>query len=495
MKPMESYETIEFRESIRIPESLLRSLNLEQLASELWAPLSTDGDTATVVAALPGSAVEEQARRTLGVKHIEFRVALPQDIVRIIEHNRDLNPGFPPAGGRTPLAVVRTLLAEVRLRYSQDRIVLGKGRTGLAFLRTGISFITVALVLFRVFGLGWMLPVEILLIAAGAIMAADGFAWYLPVRRHRGEPSDFRCTAPTGGTTVLQAPTAETGHHFSRSDPVAGAAALRADWGNLSPIMRRRFLASDRTDLAEERTALACLRTGMARARTGLAFTRSGVALIGVGVALLLQFPTGPWTVLDWTLIVLGVGAALEGFHWYLPGRAAGSAGERSVRNAKHAVGVWDLFFPPVHAAPAPAPGEIPTYLRRPSWPGIWGTTGLALERTVLADRRNVMARLRTVMARSRTGLALVRTGMSIAGVGFGLLVYFGAISTVWTVFNLVLAAVGLALIADGLYWHLPAERIRREFPYCFGEMEIVLPDYGRPAAKWQKVSFSDGDA
>lgn len=491
---MGSCEAIEFRESIRIPESLLRGLNPEMLAAELWAPLSSNGESATVVAASPGPAVEEQARRVLGAKHIEFRVARPADIVRIIEHSQDLNPGFPPAGGRTPLAVVRTLLAEVRLRYSQDRIVLGKGRTGLAFLRTGISFITVALVLLRVFGLGWMLPVEMLLIVVGVSMGADGLAWYLPARRHRGEPSDFRCTTPTGGTTVLQAPTAETGHHFIRSAPVAGAAALRADWGNLSPIMRRRFLASDRTDLAEERTALACLRTSMARARTGLAFTRTGIALIGLGVALLLQFPTGTWTVLDWTLIALGVGAALEGFHWYFPGRSAGSEGSRSVRNAEHAVNVWDLFFPPVHAAPAPAPGEIPTYLRRPGRPGIWGTTGLALERTVLADRRNVMARLRTVMARSRTGLALVRTGMSIAGVGFGLLVYFGAMSTSWTVFNLALAAVGLALIADGLYWHLPAERMRRELPYCFGDLEIALPEYGRPAAEWKKASFSDGD-
>ena len=489
---MVSCEAIEFRESIRIPESVLRGLNPEQLSSELWVPLSVDEGRATVVAASPGPAVEEQARRVLGVKNIEFRVALPEDIVRIIEHSRDLNPGFPPAAGRTPLAEVRTLLAEVRLRYSQDRIVLGKGRTGLAFLRTGIAFITVSLVLLRVFGLGWMLPIEILLIAVGVSMAADGFSWYLPTRRHRGEPLDFRATTPSGGTTVLQAPTAESVHRFVRSTPVAGAAALRAGWGNLSPIMRRRFLASDRTDLAEERTALACLRTGMARARTGLAFTRTGIALVGLGVALLLQFPAGPWTVLDWALIALGLGAAVEGFYWYFPGRRAGSEGERSVQKAKHAVGVWDLFFPPAHAAPAPAQGEIPVYLRRPCWPGIWGTTGLALERTVLADRRNVMARLRTVMARSRTGLALIRTGISIAGVGFALLVYFGAIATSWTVFNLALAAVGLILIADGLYWHLPAERMRRELPYCFGELEITLPDYGRPAAEWKKAAFSD---
>jgi len=491
---MGSCEAIEFRESIRIPESLLRTLNLDRLASERWAPLSVNGDSATVIAATPGPAVEEQARLALGVKNIEFRIALPEDVVRIIEHSRDLNPGFPPAGGRTPLAVVRTLLAHVRLRYAQDRVVFARGRTGLTYVRTGISFVTVALLLLRVFGPGWMLPAEILLIATGVLMGADGLAWYLPTRRHRGEPLDFRATTPTGGTTVLQAPTAESGHRFTRSAPIAGAAELRANWGNLSPIARRRFLACDRADLAEERTEHSCLRTAMARARTGLSFTRTGITLIGLGVALLLQFPTGSWTVLDWTLIILGVGAALEGFHWYLPGRRAGSEGERSVRKAERAVGIWDLFFPPVHAGLSPAPGEIPMHLRRPSRPGIWGTTGLALERTVLADRRSVMARLRTVMARSRTGLALVRTGVTIASIGFGLLVYFGEVSVGLTIFDVVLMVVGLALIADGLYWHIPAERIRRQFPYCFGDMEIALPDYGRPAASWNKVSLSDAE-
>jgi uncharacterized membrane protein YidH (DUF202 family) len=493
MKPIESCKAIEFRESIAIPEPLLRRLNLDWLASELWAPLGTKGDTATVVAAMPGPAVEEQARRALGVKNIEFRVALPEDIVRIIEHSRDLNPGFPPTGGRTPLAMVRTLLAYVRLRYAQDRVVLAKGRTGLAYLRTGISFITIALLLLRVFGLGWMLPGEILLMAVGVLMGADGLAWYLPTRRHRGEPWDFRATTPTRGTTVLQAPTPDTGR-FTRSAPVAGAAELRADWNNISPVMRRRFLASDRADLAEQRTEHSCLRTAMARARTGLAFTRTGVVLVGLGIAMLRQFHTGPWTVLDWTLIALGLGAVLEGFRLYLPGRRAAGEGLRAVRRAEGALGIWDFFFPPVHAALSLAPGEIPMHLRRPSRPGIWGTTGLALERTVLAERRNVMAHLRTIMARSRTGLALVRTGVSIASVGFGLLVYFGNVSTGWTVFDVVLVVYGLVLIVYGYCWYAPAERLRRELPYCFGELEIAVPDYGRPAASWKKVSLSDDE-
>jgi hypothetical protein len=35
------------------------------------------------------------------------------------------------------------------------------------------------------------------------------------------------------------------------------------------------------------------------------------------------------------------------------------------------------------------------------------------------------------------------------------------------------------------------AERIRKQFPYCFGEMEIAIPDYGKPARSWGKVVFS----
>jgi uncharacterized membrane protein YidH (DUF202 family) len=186
---------------------------------------------------------------------------------------------------------------------------------------------------------------------------------------------------------------------------------------------------------------------------------------------------------------------ASEGFHWYLPGRRAGEVGYDSVLKSHKKSSIWDFVFPPVHKTsevkevhPSPPPVK-PTHA-----PGIWATTGLALERTVLADRRNVMARLRTVMARSRTGLAFIRTGMSVFGVGTGLMVFFGTSNAAWTVFNSALLFTGLAFIIDGMYWHLPAERIRRQFPYCFGEMEIILPDYGRPARSWGKVVFDHDD-
>ncbi len=127
--------------------------------------------------------------------------------------------------------------------------------------------------------------------------------------------------------------------------------------------------------------------------------------------------------------------------------------------------------------------------------PGIWATTGLALERTVLAERRNVMARLRTVMARARTGYAFIRTGLSILMVGVAFIFSFHGGGVGWALFEAAMVVGGLALVADGIYLNVPAERYRRQFPYCSGDMEIGVPDYGMPVRRWQKVVFSNDPA
>ena len=105
------------------------------------------------------------------------------------------------------------------------------------------------------------------------------------------------------------------------------------------------------------------------------------------------------------------------------------------------------------------------------------------------------MARVRTAMAVSRTGMAFVRTGMSIASVGAGLLVYFGTASTAWTAVNAALILAGLVLIIDGYRWIVPAERIRKEYPYCFGGMELTVPDYGKTSRTWGTVVFDHEEA
>jgi len=483
---------VEYDERIMISQHITRRMDMERLKRALWVPLSVLHDRAEVIIYDPeDTRVIEDIKSVLGVSSMECIIALPSDLVRIIENNQDLNPNFPPEAGRTPLAKVRTFLAERRSLFACHRTSFAKGRTGLAFLRTGISFIAIAVVLFRIFGIGYLTVVEALLLASGIMMAVDGLIWYIPARKIGKKKSAFSRTEPTRGTTLLTVSNTGDTPVFARSAPVGGADKLREGWNNLSPVMRRRFLAGDRTDLAEERTLLAWYRTLMARARTGLAFARTGIAFAGLGIALLRQFHAGPWTSFDVALIATGVLMAAEGFYWYFPGRHAGKEGFASVRKTGEKWNIWDFVFPLAHKHPGSENTYAELSVKASHAPGIWATTGLALERTLLAERRNVMARLRTVMARSRTGMAFMRTGMSISAVGGGLLVYFGAGNISWMIFNVVLVVCGLVLIADGLYWHLPAEKIKKQFPYCFGDMEITIPDYGIPARNWQKVIFN----
>jgi uncharacterized membrane protein YidH (DUF202 family) len=485
---------VEYDQNVMASYFLTKRLDMERLKGALWFPLSAAQGRAEVIAYRPDDpSVIEDIKRTLKIDRIEFLVALPSDLIRIIENNFDVNPNFPTSAGRTPLAKVRTFLADRRSMFSCYRTSFARARTGLSFIRTGISFMTVALVLLRIFGIGYLTIFEALLFAAGIIAVVDGLLWYIPTRMKGRKLLGCASTEPTWGTTILEVSNPESNPIFTRTESIKGADKLRTDWSSLSPVMRRRFLAGDRTDLAEERTTLACYRTLMARARTGLAFTRTGIGFVGIGIALLRlrEFYAGPWPLFGTSLILIGILIVAEGFYWYIPGRRAGVIGFESVKKVESKKNIWDFVFPPVHKHPGSEDiyHNIPV---KPSYsPGIWATTGLALERTLLADRRGVMARLRTVMARSRTGMAFVRTGMSISGVGMVLLVYFGARNVTWTLFDIALIIAGLIFIADGLYWHIPAEKIKKQFPYCFGEMEVVIPDYGKPARYWRKVIFS----
>lgn len=483
---------VEYEESLIASYFLTLRLDLEKLKRGLWFPLSVREKRAEVIAYRPDDPrVTEDIKKTLGVDHIDFRVALPHDIIRIIEHNFDVNPHFAGCGGRTPLARVRTFLAYHRSTYAHYRTLFAKGRTGLAFIRTGVAFIVIALLFLRVLGAGFYSLMEAPLLVAGIVMVYDGIKWYLPSRKIAAKPIDAACTEPTWGTCVLKADVTDGPPAISRTGEMKGAAELRAGWENLSPVMRRRFLASDRTDMAEERTSLAGHRTKLARVRTGLAFARTGIAFTGLGIGLMRQFHASRWTIFDVSLIVIGVMMSLEGFHWYFGGRKAGHEGFRSVLAVLKKETIWDLMFPLVHKRFGPGKDRPTPPVTADQKPGVWATTGVALERTVLADRRGVMARLRTVMAVARTGMAYVRTGMSIVSVGAGLMVYFGTASTVWTIFNALLIIGGLTLIIDGYRWIIPAERMRKEYPYCYGDMEITIPDYGKPAREWGTAVFN----
>ena len=482
---------IEYRENINGPAEVLRRLDLEQLKSEGWFPHVVAADRARVIACAPTAALARAIGERLGVAAVEFVVTLPADLIRIIEHNQDLNPGFPPPAGRTPLAKVRTYLAARRSLLAHYRTLMGKSRAGLAFVRTGFSYITIAILFFRFVGGGFWLFFEVPLLLFGLYLAIRSLWSYLPSRKVSTALPACGMTEATGGTTVLTVANVEGMPTFARIGPVPGAAQLREGWSSLSPVMRRRFLASDRTDLAEERTELACLRTRMAKVRTGLAFVRTGNALIGFGFGLMRQFPSGAWHAFDIGLASIGGVMVAEGLFWYLRGRPAGVRSLDSVKRGNARETLWDFFVPHRHPVAGTLQHPTPLPVSRSQTPGIWATTGLALERTMLAERRNVMARLRTTMARARTGFSFIRTGLSISLVGAVFAVSLPHAGLGWVVVEALMMLVGLLLIIDGLIWSLPAERSKREFPYCFADMEIVVPDYGVPCRAWKKAVFS----
>lgn len=482
---------VEYNEDITVSLNVLRHVEPENLKASLWMPLSVYNEKAEVIAYMPEDRLlAGKIKEVLGVDEIEFKVGLPDDIIRIIENNFDLNPDFPPTAGRTPLAKVRTYLADRRSMLAGQRTSLARGRTGLAFLRTGIAFVAISVTLFRMFGVGYLSIIEALFLVGGAAAVLDGLKWYLPVRKKARKVMDYLSVQPPPGFTSLQVSNPGEDPTFTRSGVVESAEDLRARWGKLSPVERRRFLANDRTDLAEERTVLASLRTRMAKARTGLAFARTGIAFSALGIALLRQFHTSRWTLFDIALIFAGALMAFEGILWYFPGRRAGKAGLRAILKAEEGKSIWDSAFPPFYKLDSLCLPPV----KACHAPGVWATTGLALERTVLADRRNIMARLRTIMARSRTGMAFIRTGISLSVIGSGLLIYFGASNLAWTIFDLALVLAGLILIIDGVQWHVPAEKTKAQFPYCFSDMEISMPDYSLPGRNWKKAVFSHDD-
>ena len=101
----------EYDEGIKASQDVLLRLDLERLKAARWFPLTLGQDNIKVITYDPASPrVIGDIKNTTGAKSIEFQVALPSDIVRIIENNQDVNPHFPQSSGRTQLAKVRTFL-------------------------------------------------------------------------------------------------------------------------------------------------------------------------------------------------------------------------------------------------------------------------------------------------------------------------------------------------------------------------------------------------
>ncbi len=83
----------------------------------------------------------------------------------------------------------------------------------------------------------------------------------------------------------------------------------------------RTLLARQRTFLAEKRTTMSQQRTSLAKARTELAFIRTGVAMIALGSALARYFGIGWWSIMDGSIMLLGIVMVGLGIYFYLPTR------------------------------------------------------------------------------------------------------------------------------------------------------------------------------
>lgn len=479
--------TVYFDEALAPSESLVGAIDLERLKGLGWIPLRREDGWAWVVTSREDSAeVRREAAAMLAVERVSVSLAHAAAVHRFMEHAQDLNPGFPLIAGRTILARTRTFLAARRSQLSSYRTLLSRGRTGLAMLRTGLALLTVSLVVLKVFGLGPAAVPEAVLALCGAVMAVDGLRWYIPARR-LARPM----RAPVGPGAEITVPYSrlENGRIvITRSAQVPGAAEWVRDCERHTPVMRRRFLALERTELAMERTRQAFFRTVMSKSRTGMALVRTGISLSGLGIAFLRNLHAQHLDMLGLALVGVGVALTLEGMYWYVSGHKAGQASLDEAEQAGEKSDAWSMLLPP----PVREQGDqrsrcVPMVLPGSS-PGIWGTTGLALERTLLAERRNVMSRFRTSLACSRTGLAFIRTGANFVAVGLGLLLTGPGHGPGWIILESAIMAVGLLLLADGLYWHLPARRNRWQLSFCDCEMEIPIPDYTLPPGQWKSI-------
>jgi CheY-like chemotaxis protein len=91
---------------------------------------------------------------------------------------------------------------------------------------------------------------------------------------------------------------------------------------NRSGLARMRTLLAQRSAfLSEKRSLMAQQRTFLAKARTELAFMRTGVALVALASGLMRYFGFGWWTVIDGSIVLIGLTMVISGLYYYLPTR------------------------------------------------------------------------------------------------------------------------------------------------------------------------------
>lgn len=114
-------------------------------------------------------------RRNLAVERTDF-AALRTDLARGRTHLSEQRVQM--AEVRTKLAEKRTMMAITRTIYSKMRTELARGRTYLALMRTGLAFVTIAIFLFRQFGISWWTAFDATMAAASVAATLVGIVGY-----------------------------------------------------------------------------------------------------------------------------------------------------------------------------------------------------------------------------------------------------------------------------------------------------------------------------
>jgi uncharacterized membrane protein YidH (DUF202 family) len=322
--------SIQYDERIPVPPELLAGLEPERLAANGWFPVIEDGDTVVIAANDPTSpAVVADVSASLRAGRYEFRVALEEDVRAYVQDFLHAPPGLLIGTERTGLAFWRNTMALWRTRLACYRNDFAKARTHLALLRWGLGLIALSDALMRARGASAPAPLYWGVIALGACLSAFALKGYLSVRRTRMRPPGHHTLVEVTGATlqfleryhvVEGAPAPETKRTMLArlGDLLAPYCTILAPF----PASRERtHLARERNVLAGQRTIAACHRALYARGRTGLALVRTGVAFASFGLGFIRYFGLSVLTVIDATLVAVGILMVIDGALWHIPVR------------------------------------------------------------------------------------------------------------------------------------------------------------------------------